>query len=374
MLNLVIKFNSSLTNQLADEDHNMLFSSSKTFSDGLRKLNKVSLDEDAPPNQTLVHHIRKMNLENPGMSYRVPINYDNTIKGIVARLCGEIRRLSDLEEDHPLHALFERISYNMHVESEHSETYALATPPNALQTSGSGVVPKGNPFYSNTDIAKKIFGHLEYGLDRQIQASALKGAWYPKSPFEIINRLNDLKKEQDALVNAQKKILGEEYISPFSDYERWFKQEISEYSIDLGLNDYWNIGGSRIALNILKLEKNEKMDLISKGFLTRNGNIQGIAMSGGIGNVTPKDLYVGAGCRRAYSTRMPYSTDLWFEAHGANVKLALGMIKKSGTIHIQCDLLSEQAEYWLNKINSSAVGPFHFGKKGIAYVQRMYIN
>lgn len=374
MLNIHINFESSLTNQLLNEHKEPLFTSSSGFKDGLRKLNKTNLDAAAPVHQTLVHHIRQMNAANPEMTYRVPASYDNTVLGILARICGEIRRVSDLEPLHPLHAIWSNTSYQMHVSSEHSEVYALATPPNAIQTSGAGLVPAGNPFYTNSDIAHQVFGHLSLPLSDQLQARPLKGTWYPKTPFDLINRLEVLKTQLEEQTKEQRKFMGAGYISPVEPFAKWFKEALLSANITIATKevDFWNVAGARLVLNILQLPLETRTDLIEKGFLSRNGNLQGIAMSGHIGNVTPKDVYVGAGCKKAISTSMPYQTDLWFEHLGKNVKFAVGVIKKSGTLHIKIDDAEEDAIR--ERIINCAVGPFQFGKKGLAYVNRLYIS
>lgn len=375
MLHIHIRFESSLTNTLLDEDKSQLFTSSKNFNGGQVKLSSVALDEHAPKNQTMVHHVRKLNQANPSMTYRVPMDYDNTVKGVVARLCGEVRRLSLLEEDHPLHAVWATMKYELDVHSEHSECYALATPPNELQGSGSGIVPADNPFYNGDPIARSILGHLQYSLSEQLMEKTLVGNWIPKSPFELINRLAVLEKEQEVLAAAEKVLLGEAYKSPFTSYAQWFNTQCQAigWKPDTAPNiDYWNLAGSRIALNIMRLDPALKKDLIEKGFLSRNGNLPGIAMSGGIGKTTAKDIYSGAGCNKAFSTRMPYQTTLWFEHNTKKMPLTLGMLKKSGRLHIQID--NSNQEVWMQRIRDCAVGPFQFGKKGLAYVERMYIN
>ena len=372
MLHIFIRFESSLTNQLLNDHKEPLFTSSKGFGAGLRKLNKVSLDPCALPNQTLVHHVRKLNAENPNMTFQVPKDYDNTVRGIVARLCGEVRRINDLEDDHPLHSIWSSMEYELNVQSEHSEVYALATPPNELQNSGAGLIPAGNPFYTPSVLARKILGHLEHPFSDQMEPQHIEGLWSPKTPYDLVNRLGLLKKEQDELTAAKKKEMGDAYISPLSDYERWLKTEIAVHAPGLILSniDYWNLAGSRIALNVLTLPREERDVLIEAGFLSRNGNLPGIAMSGGLGNTTPKDVYAGAGCKKAISTLMPYQAELWFDHNGGNHKVTVGAIKKTGTVHIKIDH-PDDLDIAM-RIKNCAVGPFQFGKKGLAYVQRMY--
>ena len=375
MLHIHINFESSLTNVLLDENKDPLFTSSKNFNGGQVKLSSVTLDQHAAENQTLVHHIRKLNQANPTMTYRVPLDYDNTIRGIIARLCGEVRRLSLLESDHPLHELWSTMQYQMDVRSEHSECYALATSPNELPGSGAGIVPANNPFYNNEAVARTVLGHLAHPLADQLSQKNLIGAWSPKSPFDLVNRLDTLKKEQDTMIAEQKTLLKDAYVSPIAAYAQWFKEECRriDWEPETASNlDYWNVAGSRIALNIMRLNPVEKTRLMDDGFLSRNGNLPGIAMSGGIGNATAKDVFAGAGCNKAFSTRMPYQTELWFEHNNGKIKFTLGAIKKSGRVHIQID--NHDQENWLLRIRDCAVGPFQFGKKGLAYVERLYID
>lgn len=81
---------------------------------------------------------------------------------------------------------------------------------------------------------------------------------------------------------------------------------------------------------------------------------------------------------------MPYAADLWFEPEGYNAEdpkspkkmgfKGVGVIKKSGVLHIQLDLPSEQLAEVRQRIADAGVGTFHLGKKGLAYVGRIYEN
>ena len=111
MLNIEISFQDSWTNQFLDEHRNPLFTSMSGFNAKQRKLSNVVFNSNTAPQQTLVEHVRQQNRDNPGMALRVPATYDNTVRGVVARLLGEVRRLSNLDAEHPLHS----VSFKPHV-------------------------------------------------------------------------------------------------------------------------------------------------------------------------------------------------------------------------------------------------------------------
>lgn len=387
MLSLLIPFEGSWTNSFADHDFNPLFTSGKGFGEGMRGLASVPLMLRAD-NTSRVELVRAMMAANPtpegpgsSMTYRVPTSYDNTARGIVARLLGSVERLSNLREYSPLLEVLNSISYKLTVTSEHDEVMSLATPPNPIQTSGAGVLPEGNELYSHSVVAKKLFGHLGNSVESLV-AGDFSGDWSPGSPAELIGRLLECAEEQKNFVAAYKKQQGEDYFSPFKDQAALIQARATaamspvapEFAADV---DSWLWASALIVAGIYCLPDEDKQSLIASGAISARGNFPGLAMSGKVGGLTIRDLYKGAGCKIAYSTRIPYSAEMWLEDTlnpGKKKKISLGVIKKNGFIEIALDLPLEKAQAVRDAIEAAAVGPFHFGKKGIAYLDRMYLN
>lgn len=382
MLYLHIGFEGSWTNSFLDENHDPRFTSGSSFGAGNRRLNAVVIPDTTAPHSTRVETVRAMNRANPGMTYQVPANYDNTVRGIVARLLGEVRRLNRLEPDHLVRRLADKITYQLKLSSEHDEIVALATPPNEIQSGGAGLLPAGNPLYEGGALAKKVFGHLALPFEELLSKGlAAEGAWAPYSPTDLVTRLALRDEEQDRFFKALKASSGDDAVKAT---RKAFATGIGDamkeakLGVELSLDKPWSIAGALVAAKVHLLTEPEKAALMEAGALSRAGNLPGLAMSGGLGGLTIKDLYAGAGCKKAISSQMPYTTELWLypgeEAQKADKKkpFSLGVIKKSGTLEIALDLDEAQAREVTDQIETASVGVFHFGKKGIAYVQRIY--
>jgi len=382
MLHLHIGFEGSWTNSFLDEDHNPRFTSGSGFGAGNRQLKAVVIPDPASPHSTRVDTVRAMNRANPGMTYQVPANYDNTVRGIVARLLGEVRRLNRLEPEHLVRRIADKMTYQLKLSSEHDEIVALATPPNEIQSGGAGLLPAGNPLYEKGELAKKVFGHLDHPFEALLSKGlGAEGAWAPYSPTDLVTRLAMRDDEQDLFFKALKSSSGEEAVKAVRKaFATGLADALKEAKLEVALSvdKPWSIAGALLAAKVHLLTAEEKTALIEVGALSRAGNLPGLAMSGGLGGLTIKDLYAGAGCKKAISSQMPYTTELWLypgeEAQKADKKkpFSLGIIKKSGTLEIAIDIDEDQAREVTDHIEAASVGVFHFGKKGIAYVQRIY--
>lgn len=255
MLHIHIPFESSWTNSFADQNHEPLFTSGSSFGDANRGATPTTLPRDAAPNTMRVESVRALNRCNPEMAYRVPDSYDNTVKGVLARLLGEVRRLRDLESDHLVNQLVRGLSYEIKVTSEHDEIVSLATPANAIQSSGAGLLPPGNPLYERSPLTEHLFGHLGLPLAVLLeQGLEAKGTWVPGSPLDLVLKLDAIKDAQTALAKAIKKETGLE-----PDFMRQFALRLCaglqeaqklEAAGPSAEPDKWNVGG---ALLVAKL-------------------------------------------------------------------------------------------------------------------------
>lgn len=402
MLELTLKFSSSWTNVLADETKQSLFTSSTAFNAGLRGLTPVALVHPQEKNTSRVANARALNLANPNMSFRVPQNYDNTVKGVLSRLLGEVRRLDALEPEHFLHDVFKHTTYTTDIESEHDELVSLATPPNEVQSSGAGLLKSGNPLYDGGALAKQLFGHLGCSIEQLIAGEAPANPWTPSNPSELIVRLDGLKEAQGRLIEQAKEDLKEEhaaeleglksaeikevvakyYESPAKQFAQVVTSRLAAAAPDIETKDpdSWNWAGAWLAMQIHTLPADQKEQLIAANVLSRAGNLSGLAMSGNLGNITAKDLYQGSGCKKKYSTRMPFSAELYFETgtdkagKPARRSFNLGVIKKTGKVTIQIAVPTEKALELKHMIEQAAVGPIHFGKKGTAFLSNCTVK
>lgn len=372
MLNIEISFQDSWTNQFLDEHRNPLFTSMSGFNAKQRKLSNVVFNSNTAPQQTLVEHVRQQNRNNPGMALRVPSTYDNTVRGVVARLLGEVRRLSNLDAEHPLHSVWNGMTYTLDISSEESQLVSLATPPNDLQGSGAGVLAGQLAIYNNTPIARRLFCHLEHSLETILKNPGVQGTWYPSGPAELIARLSTLKDEQ-VLLKEENPL---EWPIWLNNYASWLNSELAKtFFKDVSIKppEGWNLAGALAVLRIYQLNDHDRKAAIAIGTLTPRGGFGGLAMTGNIGNITIKDIYANTtGGKRAVSTRMPYQSDMWVEHNGKKMSIPIGIIKKTGILRIS---IVHPNEYELAKrIQDTSVSTFQFGKKGLAFVKNIYVS
>jgi hypothetical protein len=209
----------------------------------------------------------------------------------------------------------------------------------------------------------------------------------------LIDRINALDEEQSEAIKRAKKVAAKgHYLSPYgsvlsalarampSDADATISKQVElnkqgktvGVSIETGALDGWSIAGATIVARINRLNAQELAAFIAAGALTKAGGLAGMAMSGGLGNITPKDLFHFASGARAESGRMPYGIEVpVMQANGRTQSVPTGVIKKTGTITFKLANQPELEQELHAAIESASVGPFHFGKKGIAYVQSL---
>jgi hypothetical protein len=340
---------------------------------------------------------------NPELLYRVPVSFDRAVQGVLARLVGEVRRLSDVEESHLAFRAFQAGGFDVQIEHEHSQTTKLATYEiNDIQTGGAGLIAN-DALYSRSELARNLFGHLgqslvdlEFSLADVLEPGALPAGmgWCPGSPAELIDRLNALNEEQSEVIKKAKKAAGKGgvYVSPYfnalsalarampRDAEATITKQMEIHgqgkavglSIETGALDAWSIAGATIVARIKRLSGEELAAYIAVGALTKFGGLAGMAMSGGIGNITPKDLFHFASGARAESGRMPYGVDVpVMQANDRAQFVPSGVLKKTGMITFSISDDPDLEQELHAAIEAASVGPFHFGKKGLAYVQSL---
>jgi hypothetical protein len=407
MLELKIRFESSWTNSFYVEPGGApLFTSGSGLSASLRPrggLKAVDFDREAAKRSgSRLAFLQALQAANPELLYRVPVNFDRAVQGVLARLVGEVRRLSDVEASHLSFRAFQAGKCDVHIEHEHSQTTKLATYEiNDIQTGGAGLITN-DALYSVSEISRYLFGHLgqsltdiEFSIDEILLPGPFSPAlnWYPGSPAALIDSINALDEEQGEVIKQARKAAGKGlYVTP---YERVFsalallmpgdanvtmakQEELHKQgkavglSIESGALDGWSIAGATVVARIKLLSNEERAAFIAAGALTKLGGLSGMAMSGGVGNITPKDLFYFASGARAESGRMPYGVDVpVMHPSGRTQFVPSGVLKKTGTITFKISDAPELEHELHTAIEAASVGPFHFGKKGIAYVQSL---
>lgn len=406
MLQLQIRFESSWTNSFYDgPGGEPLFTSGSQLMGSVKGLTTVDMDRVTTiESKSRVAFLQKLQKANPGLLYKVPESFDRTVQGVLARLVGEVRRLSAVEGNHLALRAFGSGTYSLNIEHEHSQTTKLATyEVNDIQTGGAGLI-KNEVLYSKSKESAYLFGHLGLSLDDiQFKLSDLLSTsealpsigdiWTPSSPSELIEKIRKLDDEQGEVIKAAHKAAGKgSYHSPYSlafeELTKAFPQDANAalakqsllasqgkkaaLSINEGALEGWSIAGAVIAARIKLLDDAALKQFIQAGALTKNGGLAGLAMSGAVGNITPKDVFNFATGVRAESNRMPYAVEIPIEQpDGRKQFVPSGILKKTGTLVFEIDQHPELEKELDDAIKAASVGPFHFGKKGIAYVAHL---
>lgn len=425
MMTLKIKFDSSWTNSMFDgPGGSPLFTSGKQFGDSMRGL--VAADPALLQADTRIPYLQGLQKLNPGMAYRVPESYDRAVQGVLSRLVGEVRRLDAVEKDHLALRAFLAGSYEMNIDEENSQTNLLATyQTNQVASGGVGVISK-DALYCGSAEAREIFGFLGLSLaemqEQVDEISTFQGdhpryRWTPKSPADLISRLGALDEEQKQTIKSEKGATaeGSEYVSPYANLCQFFEvafkgdvettvakriaaaaavaassagKKLSKSSaipttVASGALEGWSLAGALVVTRIRQLQPAMVADLVAAGGLSRNGGLGGMSMTGEIGGVTAKDMYGFASGQKAESNSMPYrcTVPVTFKASpdiaGSGLAkdrtsyIASGVIKKTGsmTFKISGDAVLEQEIF--EAIRKACVGPFHFGKKGVAHIEKL---
>lgn len=364
MLKIRVRFRDSMSNTFRREREDEViesFSKLKTMSEvvtpaGIPVPDKPVWRED---------YVRELNRRFPGMPFRVPASYENTVLGVVARLMGETRRIEYLEDEHPAKRFMAVAKHRIEVESESDETFTFSTKPVQQQGGGAGVVASDNPLYDHGPLAQALFSQLGGNLADIVRGVLPAKPWTPGTPYDLITRCEAIDQEQAQLKRSR----GPEYeVAIGLVRERWlpiFNDQGIEVKGDVGA---WSWAGTSIVVALGAMPPDAVATLRERGGLSKTGNITGIAGSGAVGRITPKDLYKGATGKSLYSTRMPFGL---LVKRGIETKMVMGAIVKSGYLDITCDGNEGLEAEVKGLIQDAAIGPFTFGKKGLAYVESM---
>ena len=408
MLEIVVRFESSWTNSFyKDQGATPLFGKLADLHPQKSPLvsnctNMVVFDRDeALRSISRVPYLQALQAANPDMTYRVPEGFDNTAKGVLARLTGEVRRLQHIEEDHVAFRALKAGHFDIKIEDEYSQTTSLVKHVVSDHPSaGAGVVNAAisTALYSDSAISRYLFGHLDLSLEqinqniRDLLDPNITRAWYPSSPSQLIDKLQALKARQIEIIDKDLNLnsLKEVFNQLVPAFEEDAKALIQEKRSGGKVASDWamqsiNIAGAIILLRIKHMPKHIK-DLISSSELDSGLRVinQKLSISGltrdsaaagtasGIGTFVAKDIYNFATGRKAQAWRLPYNVSIPVPLqNGKSIQIPSGVIKKSGTFTFVLDGNDELEDEFHESIMSACVGPFHFGKKGVAYVENI---
>ena len=405
MLKLHIRFESSWTNSFfkVGEDGSRdepLFTSGSQLSASAKGIEPADLDlpKLAASNSRLAY-LQALQTLNPGLLYRVPESFHRTVQGILARLTGEVRRLKDIEDDHLALRAFAAGTYEVNIEHEHSQLVKLDTYcVNDIQSGGAGVI-EADALYSGSTEATYLLSGLGNSLDT-IESALRAGlpipttCWVPASPSELIDRLATLNSEQTDVIKVAQKLKDAAHITAYpyifgflakhlpedvaatlkAQSARALKGDIqAKTTVASGALYGWSLAGAFIVAQIKLLSVDEREHYIEEGLLTKNGGFAGLAMTGSVGGVTPKDMFTFASGQKAKSTSIPYSIDIPVATtNGKKSFIPSGILKKTGTLSFEISGNLPLEDELRMAIENASVGPFHFGKKGVAYVLSLH--
>ena len=412
MLELTVRFESSWSNSLAQHPGGPpRFTSGSELAKSVKGLQRPPVEGDggaAACSATTesgsgpLPYLRQLQAANPTMQYRVPVNYDRTVQGVLARLVGEVRRLDMLAPDHLALRAFACGQAHVHHAAVYAQTTTLTSATaNPIQSGGAGLIVRDG-IYQHGEAARQLLGFL--GMDMaqlEAHAPAILGraapwpvpVWTPASPSQLLHRLLDLQTQQAECVKAahrQARDSGTAYVCPYPQLLAMLQQHLPQEMQDFThkaqakvagsdktaqrVEDQWWLAAALVVLQIKQLPAQQRQALIAAQVLSANGNLPGIAMTGSVGAVTAKDLFKFASGRYQYAHRLPYSVELPLatsHAKGHPIMAPAGVIKKDGTLTFS---LRDQPELELalyTAIRAASVGPLHFGKKGIAWLETM---
>ena len=421
MFRLRLRFESAWTNVLATPDDAPLLVSSKTLRGSVGGLAPVALDGPVPgrpvpgepaPDEPMrpergetrrLVRLRAVQAANPGIGYRVPASFDDTVRGVLARLVGEVRRLRRIQTEAPGHLAlraFARGRYRLDVEREHARPAILANrrPPRDPNL-GAGLVAD-RPLYEDPSVGRFFFGHLDGDVDALVDALARghlpEGHWHPRSPGALADRLDRIGKamnrwralarragDADAferLARAWMTLdpgLGGQVARALdgpagarADGAPWRRRA---EGLAGGALAAWHLGSAVAVARAGLLDERTRAELVRRRALTVEGNLGGITTRGAVGQVGRRELCDAASRARPRAHRVPYGLDALVvpSPSGSRTRVETGLIVRDGTLSFAIDgdeALERELE---GAILDASVGPLRFGKKGVAWVEML---
>lgn len=345
----------------------------------------------------------------------------STVLGIVARLMGEVRHMTEAlkDEDHIINQLKDKISFRLQERKLYNEIMTLHTPVKDSKSNGQGVITKNkdslflsenyfskivysilnikeikhleeiiNMLYINENI-ENIFLYLEknnlmentFLLDKFV-----KNYYSFQEKFDFLNK-NHYKKNKNKEYDIELEIKYKdffkklEFINLSTDKDFFFEMiEKQDKNVEKG-RELSGIIVYTIA-NWLMKKKEYESEIKNKVFtkFDKQENRYSIAGISSLhadtsGTLTAKDFY-NIFAEKKTTNSSPYIFSIEFlkktgEKNTFNTKNKLGVGKEDGVLEINIDVTREEAIALKEQIEDAAVSTFQMGKKGLAYIKRI---
>lgn len=337
----------------------------------------------------------------------------NTVMGILSRLMGEVRRLDDLDNTHPVIQLSDKVSFKNINKEFQSDLVALRSPGNLVKDGAGGVLSKDKEdifLLSKNPLSETLMSVFLLDSAEDLQ-NLLKDMWddnpkyfkssYPSS-IDIMTFIDEfygwekrksslrdeiysgffLEHNGNKLESFGKKI----YIGPVEDMNMFFKklERDPKAKAPAKVTLIQNIWGYVFAEKINYLKRNNQfLEEISK-VTNSTGCMRGLAP--GSGGFTIREYYLIFMDKPKKSYTLPYSISLdkkkiqvenkddEKDKYLINTKARVGVVKECGTLEIYIDIPKEDALKLYERIQNAGVNTFHLGKKGLAYVESINLE
>lgn len=387
---------------------------SNSFSDNITKKNIVpsmgAIQDSIKGEKVIIKEddsfediMFKINKVYPNFKYN-PIS-KNTVLGVLSRLLGEIRYLSDFindEKEHIINKLKNKISFNLLDRELYNEIVRISTPEKEVQNNGAGLIKnssKNNILLSENKYSKLIYSALQLN-DLDLINLFLDKVETSKNVEELYVFFEDNNvsyQDEFEIFKFLKKY--DDNVKSTSSFDKNFRNMLKskietndeiEYYIKtikrIGLinhNDeefhlrpnFINMAGLLIYVCTKFIEKINEKSFIEGKIIEKKGNIKGIAEASG--GLTIKDFYNGFSDKKT-TADTPYFISGKFFDKKENKKINqgefnIGVTKEDGVLEINIAISEEDAIQLKKQIDAVGVSTFQLGKKGLAYIKEISV-
>lgn len=397
MMKIIIDYSSKWSNSFSDPNtkENIALSLGK-IQESIRNEKVIIQEED-----TYEDIMFKINQVFPKFQYN-PIT-QNTVLGVLARLLGEIRYLSNVlpnEPDHIINKLKDKVDFKLFDRKINNEVIRISTPIKEIQNNGGGLIK--NKSKDNLLLNKNEYSKLIYSV-------------FLINNFEKLNEFIDVVKTASSLkelelffMNNNLLYMGQyelhKFIELYNDNLNFFSSNEKEYrnfvkaKIEINQNienyisiiknlgflnqndetfhfqsSFINLAGILVYTITQFMIKIGLKDEIEGKLIEKKGNMKGIAPNSG--GLTIKDFYSSFSDKKT-SADTPYMiSSKYFDKKACkNLNQSafdLGITKEDGVLEINIDVEEDEALELKKIINMVGVSTFQLGKKGLAYIREI---
>lgn len=375
----------------------------------LKDVKNINVKNIFKEENSFLQNVKELNKYYP--NYQYADITQNTVMGILCRLAGEVRRLSDLDNNHPILKLKDKVTFENLNSSFQSETIQLHTEIKEVQNNAGGLisVEKSNHFlltknelsetlmsvfslnskediYDLLDsmkqkadkyITQKYKGEIsavtlikEMGIKEEMFKDLIPGFFFE----DVDGRYEEINGHlyfalPEKIENLKKFINENQNIKP---------GDITKYRKEIEVDEIFNIWGVLFAKKIRYLLERKVFEKeFANSLNTKKTSIKGLAPNSG--SLTVKDYYSGFVDEKKKSWTMPYAVDLkkdLFEpgSKDFNFGAKVGVIKECGELIISLNIDNEEINELITRFENAGVATFQLGKKGLAYVDKITLE